>query len=411
MSGTPGTTGETEASPGPSPRVVAAVVAALAMLGPFTIDTLFPGYAAIGRQFDVDSTALQQITSIYLVTFAAMSVLHGPLSDALGRKPVMLTGLVGYALASIGCALAPSLGWLLVGRAAQGAFAGAATVVSRAVIRDLYAGARAQRLMSQVMIIFAIAPAIAPIIGGWLLQLGPWPGIFWFVAGYAIVVALVTALALPETLPRAHRVPLRVGSVLAGLWQVARSWTFQRLALATTFTFAAYIFYVLSAPIVVVDLLGLGEQDFWMLFVPLIGGMVVGSWISGRVAGRVPGPVLVDRTMWLVLAAALLNVVVALALPTLPWVVIGPALLGTAIGIVFPVLQLAMLDLFPANRGSAASMSAFAVLLCNAITAGIVAPLVTSSLLGAALASAGFAVAGALFWLWHRVANPGPGTD
>lgn len=388
---------------GPPPAwTVTAVVAALAMVGPFTIDTIFPGFVSLGRQFDVDATALQQVTSVYLLTFAAMSVLHGPLSDALGRKPVMLAGLLGYVVASVVCALAPSLGWLLVGRGLQGVFAGAATVVSRAVIRDLYSGAQAQRLMSQVMMIFAIAPAMAPIIGGWLLELGPWPVIFWFVALYALAVAVVMVLVLPETLDPADRVPLRIGPVLSGLWAVARSFVFVRLTVAMVATFGAYIFYVLAAPIVVVDLLGLGERDFWVLFVPLVGGMVVGSWISGRVAGRLSGPVLVDRTMVLVLVAASLNVLVATLAPRLPWVLVGPTLLGTAIGMAFPVLQLALLDLFPHRLGSAASMSAFAVLISNAALAGLLAPAVTGSLLSAALASAGLSSVGGLLWWWHR---------
>ncbi|GAA1186094.1 multidrug effflux MFS transporter [Ornithinimicrobium humiphilum] len=384
------------------------VVAALAMLGPFTIDTIFPGFVSLGEQFDADAASLQQVTSVYLLSFAAMSVLHGPLSDALGRKPVMLVGLLGYVVASVVCALAPTLGWLLVGRGVQGIFAGAATVVSRAVIRDLYSGARAQRLMSQVMLIFAIAPAMAPIIGGWLLQLGTWPVIFWFVGTYALVVAVAMVLVLPETLDPADRVPLRVGPILAGLWAVARSFTFLRLSVAMVATFGAYIFYVLAAPIIVVDLLGLGEQDFWMLFVPLVGGMAVGSWISGRVAGRVSGPVLVDRTMILVLVAASANVALAALAPRLPWVLVGPTLLGTAIGVAFPVLQLALLDLFPHRLGSAASMSAFAVLISNALLAGVLAPLVTGSLLTAALTSAALSAVGATLWRWHRraVATP-----
>lgn len=391
----------------PAGWAITAVIASLAMIGPFTIDTVFPGFQAISQQLGGDTAALQQVTSVYLLAFAVMSVLHGPLSDALGRKPVMLGGIAGYVVASAACALAPTLGWLLVGRAVQGLFAGAATIVSRAVIRDLYSGAEAQRLMSQVMMIFAIAPAVAPVIGGWLLLVGPWRGIFWFVGGYGVLVALATARVLPETLPPQARQPLRVGALLSGLWLVARSWRFERLALATAFTFSAYIFYVLSAPIVVVDLLGLGEQDFWILFVPMIGGMVLGSWITGRAAGRVDADVLVDRTLLLVLLAAVANVALSVLAPTLPWVVLGPALIGVGIGIVFPVLQLALLDLFPHHRGAAASMSAFSVLICNALVAGVVAPLATTTLLTAALTSTAFAVAGVLLWAWHRAATRG----
>lgn len=382
--------------------LVTVVLASLAMIGPFTIDTIFPGFEAVGRDFAVDATALQQLTSTYLLAFALMSVLHGPLSDALGRKPVMIGGLVGYTVASVVAATAPSFAVLLAARVAQGLFAGAATIVSRAVIRDLFEGPEAQRLMARVMMIFAVAPAVAPVIGGEILRFATWHAIFWFVGVYAVATAVLTALVLPETLPPQDRTRLRVGAVVGGLWQVARSWPFERLALCSALAFGSYFVYVVGAPIVVVDLLGLGEQDFWVLFVPMIGGMVVGSWLTNRLAGRLDGRVLVDRAMTGLVLAGAANVVLTAVVPTLPWAVVGPALMGTAIGIVFPVLQLAMLDLFPHHRGSAASMASFASLVFNAALAGVVIPLVSASLPTLAATSLGLAVLGVVLWVWHR---------
>lgn len=408
------TTAETPRARPRTAWLVTVVLASLAMIGPFTVDTIFPGFTSIGRDFEVDATALQQITSVYLLSFAVMSVLHGPLSDALGRKPVMITGLAGFTLASVVCALAPNLTVLLVARVVQGLFAGAATIVSRAVIRDLYSGAQAQRMMARVMMIFAVAPAVAPVVGGELLRFGTWHLIFWFVAVYAVATAVLTAVVLPETLPPQDRQPLRVGSVLGGLWQVARSGRFERLAFCTAFTFAAYFIYVVGAPIVVVDLLGKGEQDFWMLFVPMIGGMVLGSWLTDRLAGRVSTERLVDVTMAGLLVAVVVNTGLAALLPGLPWAVVGPGLMGVLIGIVFPVLQVAMLDLFPHHRGAAASMASFASLTFNALLAGVIVPLVSASLLSVALTSGVFSVLGALLWVWHRRAprraeDPVPG--
>lgn len=393
----------------PAPTwLVTIVLAGLAMIGPFTIDTIFPGFASMGEQFEVDSATMQQVTTAYLIPFAVMSIFHGPISDAVGRKPVMLVGLAGFVLAGIGCALAPSLGWLLAARAGQGFFAGAATVVSRAVVRDLYEGAEAQRLMSQIMVIFSIAPAIAPVVGGWLLAVGPWPLIFWFVAGYGVAVAVLMTFVLPETLPVEDRQPLRVGTVLAGIWEVGRSWPFLRLAIGMGMSFGAYIFYVMAAPIIVVDLMGLGEQDFWKLFVPLIGGMATGSFLSGRLAGRIDSLRLVDyATAFLALASAI-NVALAVLAPTLPWSVVGPTLLGAGIGVAFPIIQLALLDQFPHHRGAAASLSAFVILMGNVVLAGVVAPLMTGSLLTTALASATMTVVGIVFWVWHRRAAPRP---
>lgn len=387
--------------------LVTTTLAALAMIGPFTIDTIFPGFEAIGRDFDADAAALQQITSVYLLSFALMSVFHGPISDALGRKPVMIGGLLGYVVASVVCALAPTLGALLVARVFQGLFAGAATIVSRAVIRDLFSGAEAQRLMARVMMIFAVAPAVAPVIGGEILRLGPWHWIFWFVALYGVGAAVLTAVVLPETHPKERRSPLRVGAVLRSLGHVARSGAFQRLAFSAAFVFAAYFLYVVAAPIVVVDLLGRGEQDFWILFVPMIGGLVTGSMLTNRLAGRVEGPRMVDVTMVGLVVAAALNVLLGAVAPTLPWAVLGPAAMGVAIGVAFPVQQLAMLDLFPEARGAAASMASFAALVFNALLAGVISPLVTGTLLTAALTSALFAVVGSALWVWHRRATAG----
>lgn len=190
--------------------------------------------------------------------------------------------------------------------------------------------------------------------------------------------------------------------ILAGLFEVARHAAFARLALATTFVFAAQFVYVVSAPIMVVDLLGKGERDFWLLFVPLISGMVVGAWLSGRLAGRVDSLVLVDRAVAASLVAATLNLTLMLSVPRLPFAVLTPSLLALAVAIAFPVLQLAMLDLFPHNRCAAASLASFASLIFNALLAGAIAPLVTGSLATLAATSAAYSVVGALVWWWHR---------
>ena len=165
------------------------VLAGLSMFGPFSIDTAFPAFQQMGAELEVGSAAMQQVVSVYLLAFAIMSLVHGPLSDAVGRRPVMVAGIAVFVLASIGCALSTSLPVLLVCRALQGFSAGAGQIVSRAVVRDLFDGAEAQRLMSHVAMIFGVAPAIAPIIGGALLGLGRWPLVFWFLAAFGLLMA------------------------------------------------------------------------------------------------------------------------------------------------------------------------------------------------------------------------------
>lgn len=382
--------------------LLTAVLAGMAMLGPFSIDTPFPAFAIMRHDFGVGVEQMQLVVSAYMFAFAAMTPFHGPLSDALGRRPVIIGGLTAYVLASIGCALAPSLPVLLAFRVLQGLSAGGATIIGRTIVRDLYEGPEAQRLMSTVMMIFGVAPALAPVIGGWLLGFGTWPWIFWFIAGFALVLIVAVVAIIPETHPPERRTPLRLVPMLGALWRVAKHGEFLRMSGAMTLAFAGQFLYVGAAAIFVVDLLGKGEGDFWMFFVPMITGIVLGASISRRAAGRMSGRRLVTIALAGSVVAAVTNIVLAHAFgPTLPYAVIGPMLIALGTGTAFPTVQIALLDVFPDARGAAASVAGVMPLALNALLAAVLAPRVTGSVVQLAVASAVLCVLGALLWLWH----------
>lgn len=270
-----------------APRGVVVLLAVLTMIGPFTIDTIFPAFPALSTDLGVGPVAVQQTVSVYMLTFAVFSLAHGPLSDALGRRPVILAGLTAYALASAVCAVAPSLGVLLAGRVLQGVVAGAGLVVTRAVARDLFPPHQAQRAMATMSMIFAVAPALAPVIGGWLLTWTSWRGIFWFLAAYAVLATAVTWFLLPESHPVAARTAFRPGALVASLASASRDPAVLRVCLAIAAGFAAMFLYIASAPAIVAGLLHLGPQDYWVQFLPMVSAMVVGSWVVGRLSGRV----------------------------------------------------------------------------------------------------------------------------
>ncbi|PUA82610.1 multidrug effflux MFS transporter [Nocardioides currus] len=409
--------------------LVPLVLAMLSMIGPFSIDTPFPAFPEIRDEFGVGTGRLQLIVTAYMLAFAAMSIFHGPLSDSIGRRPVILGSVGVYAAASIACTFAPTFELLLAGRVLQGLSAGGATIVSRTVIRDMFEGEQAQRLMSRVALIFGLAPAVAPVVGGGLLQVGPWQLVFAFqvVLGVVLIVATLvvlpethpvaaTLVVLPETHPVAARVPLRLGEIARGLSAVVRQPAFHRLAWAGTLGFGAQFLYIGGAAIFVVDLLGLGELDFWVLFVPMIGSMMVGSWISGRSAGLVTQRSLVSVGYCLTLLGGVVGVGLAASpLSTdLPWAVVGPSLIGLGNGMAFPSIQLMTLDLLPTRRGAVMSCLTFLTLIFNAVAAVALTPYVATSTLGLALTALVVTGLGSLSWAWHCAATrpvPDPAAD
>ena len=392
-----------------APSGVVVLLAVLTMIGPFTIDTIFPAFPALSTDLGVGPVAVQQTVSVYMLTFAVFSLAHGPLSDALGRRPVILAGMTAYALASAVCAVAPSLGVLLAGRVLQGVVAGAGLVVTRAVARDLFPPHQAQRAMATMSMIFAVAPALAPVIGGWLLTWTSWRGIFWFLAAYAVLATAVTWFLLPESHPVAARTAFRPGALVASLASASRDPAVLRVCLAIAAGFAAMFLYIASAPAIVAGLLHLGPQDYWVQFLPMVSAMVVGSWVVGRLSGRVSTRGLIALGLVVLTLGALVQLVLTAVVhvSTLPGVLVGMALASFGVSVVFPVATVALMDLRPTQRGTVSSLQSALANASNAAVSGALSPLVSGSFVGLALGSAALVVvAGTLWGLHFRFSGP-----
>ncbi|MEO8411617.1 MAG: MFS transporter, partial [Propionivibrio sp.] len=191
------------------PRGIALLLAALAALGPFSIDTYLPSFQDIGASLQATPIEVQQTLTAYMLPFAIMALWHGAISDALGRRRVILVSLVLFGLASIGCIFATRIEHLIVLRALQGITAGAGIVISRAIVRDLFDGPQAQKLMANISMMFAIAPAVAPVIGGRLQVWFGWRSVFVFMALMSLLLLIICWRKLPETLPPERRQSLR----------------------------------------------------------------------------------------------------------------------------------------------------------------------------------------------------------
>jgi DHA1 family bicyclomycin/chloramphenicol resistance-like MFS transporter len=390
------------------------LLAALSMIGPFSIDAVFPAFPLIGARFAVDSVALQQLISVYLLTYGAMSLFHGAISDAIGRRPVIVAGMLVYALASGGAALATSFPMLLACRGLQGACAGAGLVVGRAVVRDSLEGEAAQRLMSRVMMIFGVAPAIAPLVGAQLLGLDGWHGIFWVLLGFTTLLAVALLLLLEETHPPAMRTRFAPRTLLAGYLGFGRDRPFWPLLISSSVNFSGLFLFIASAPRIVRGLLHLSPQGFPWLFVPVVSGLVAGAWLSGRLAGRRSVAFTVNLGYAAMLLACALHLLIAWLFPQgrLPWSMLPLVLQGIGVQLAFPTLTLLLLDRFPRQRGGVSSVQAFFSLLLNAGVAGVLSPLLSVDMLPLAVGASVLSVIGALSWRWYlgmmRAPQPPP---
>jgi len=231
----------------------AALLAAFSALGPFSIDAYLPAFAGIQTSLDATPLEIQQTLSAYLFAFGLMFLFHGALSDSFGRRPVILVALAIYTIASIGAALAASVHALIAWRIVQGLSVGAGMVVGRAMIRDLFGPEDAQRLMSVVTLFFGLAPAVAPVIGGWLFVGLGWRSVFWFLAGLGVLLVGVGWRYLPETHGVASRQPFHPVALLKGYEEVGIHARFLLLSLTAGFNFNAFFLYIVSAPVFLGD--------------------------------------------------------------------------------------------------------------------------------------------------------------
>ena len=384
---------------------LAVLLAVLGMLGPFSIDTYLPAFAGIATALGATPIEMQQTLSAYLFGFAFMNLFHGALADSFGRRPVVLWGIALFTIASAGCALSQSIGQLVFFRAVQGLSTGAGIVVSRAVIRDMFPPAQAQQVMSQVTIYFGVAPAVAPIVGGWLFVHTGWHSIFWFLALVGAILWITNFRLLPETLHPSHRQPFNVRHLMRGYWALGSSPKFLLLALASGVPFNGMFLYVLSAPAFLGEHLKLEPTQFFWFFVLTISGIMGGAWLSGRLAGRIAPKRQIRHGFVIMFVVGIANVALNTVLAPHPaWALLPIAIFSFGWALMVPVVTLLVLDLVPERRGMASSLQAFVGSAANGVVAGVISPLVMHSALGLATASLLMMCIGLTSWMYlhHR---------
>jgi DHA1 family bicyclomycin/chloramphenicol resistance-like MFS transporter len=352
------------------------VLGALIALGPLTIDMYLPAFPRIAQDLGATDSAVQLTLTGMLLGLAGGQLVIGPLSDALGRRQPLLVGIGVHALASLACALAPTIGVLAAVRVLQG-FAGAAvSVVAMAIVRDLFEGVAVARIMSRLMLVIGLAPILAPSLGGLVLTFSTWRGIFVVLAGAAVLLCVLAMLGLRETLPVERRRPATLRATLSGYRSLLADRVFVALAFTGGSMMAAMFAYVSGASFVLQDGFGLDAQAFGLVFGVNAAGLTLTSqlnpvllrWFTVRQV--LSGAVVAAMT-----ASAALLVVGLTGAGGLPAVLVALALVVSTAGLALPNTPALALT----RHGEAAGTAA-AVLGCVQFgVGGVVAPLVGAS--------------------------------
>jgi DHA1 family bicyclomycin/chloramphenicol resistance-like MFS transporter len=382
---------------------LAVMLAGLSMIGPFSIDAYLPAFPNIQATLHATPLEVQQSLTFYMLAFAGMVLWHGALSDAFGRRNVILVSLAMFAIGTLGCAAAHTVHYLWVFRIMQGISAGAGVVVGRAIIRDLYEGPAAARLLSLVTMIFSIAPAIAPILGGWIVTLFDWRAIFLSLLAYSILLFIFCYRRLPETLPPEKRHPFNPRFLVRNYSEILRSPLFHLKTGVVALNFAGLFIYISAAPVFLPEQLHLGASQFAWLFIPSVGGIFLGALAANRIAGKMTFSRQIGIGFCFLLAASTVNLLYHSFLPpALPWTVLPMLFYTFGMSVVAPGATLLALDLFPHIRGTVASVQSFAVTLLGAIVAGVIAPFLSHSALWLAAGQMVFSASALALWLTSR---------
>jgi DHA1 family bicyclomycin/chloramphenicol resistance-like MFS transporter len=348
------------------------MLAALSAVGPLSTDMYLPSLPDIARQLDASTAQVQLTISAYLVGFAVGQIVYGPMSDRHGRKPVLLSALALYCAASLACALSTSIEMLIVARFAQALGGSGGIVLARAIVRDLYSGARAGRELSLIGSVMALAPVLAPLAGG-VLQTGfGWRSIFIVLVATGLTGTAIVLPLLPETLAARAAEPVSPSTMLKSYRVVARHPAYLAyLGLATT-SFAGLFAWISGTSFVLQNLYGLSPFNFGIAFAVGSVGYMIGATLAARLVMRLG----IDRTLGVgagAMAAGGLGMVAAVAfgLTSAVSLVLPMAIYLGGLGMVLPQAIAGAMTPFPERAGTASALLGFiqqsAAALCGAV--------------------------------------------
>lgn len=389
-------------------RAFTVFLAALTAVGPLTTDMYLPSLIDIGRLLQATAATTQLTLSVYLAGFAVSQIVYGPLSDRFGRKPVLLVALTIYGASSLLCAAAPSIGFLIAGRALQAIGASGCIVLARAIVRDLYEGRRAGRELALMAAVMAFAPMIGPVIGGLVHVAFGWRSLFFVNACIGLAMFAIAWFALRETAPK-NAITSRFLGMVRTFAPLLRHAGFVSHLAIIALCFAGVFAWISGSSFVLQDLYRLNEVEFGLAFAIAAVGLLIGTSLAARLVYRLG----FDRTMGIGAVALLVGGVamasaVALRLSSAASLVLPMAVYLMGVGLVLPQATAAALNPFPERAGAASALVGFSQMMFSAFVGAGVGRMLGESAWPLAGTIAAMGAATLLVWFVTRRARRTP---
>ncbi|MFP3893058.1 multidrug effflux MFS transporter [Exiguobacterium indicum] len=348
------------------------ILGSLAALGPLSIDMYLPAFPDMSRSFDASASLIQLSLTACMLGMALGQLIVGPLSDVRGRKRPLMVALLAYLLASLACAMAPTIEVLIALRFIQGAAGASGIVISRAIVRDLFDGPELTRFFAALSLVNGTAPILAPVIGGQLLRFGDWHFVFYLLAILSTMMLLAVALRLPETLPLDRRVEGNLTTTLKTFGRLLTDRVFIGYAFAQAFVMGAMFAYISGSPFVLQNIYGASPQQFSFLFGLNGIGIILAAQIAGRLAGRVDSERLMRISLTIVASASILLFLALTLTNQLIFVMIPLFFVVSSVGLISTLGFTLAMQNYGATAGSASALLGLLPMLVGSLVSPLV---------------------------------------
>lgn len=366
---------------------------ALTAFGPISLDVYLPSLPQLGADLGASESLTQFTMSACMIGLALGQLLWGPISDRFGRRMPLILAISGFAVTSVLCALAPTIESLIAIRILQGLCGAAGMVISRAVVHDVFSGAEAIAAYSTLAAVMGVAPVLAPLVGGAVATVSDWRGVFIALAVIGLLLLIVAASSVPETLDGTSRTTGGIVSDLRGIGSAVANRGFMLTAITLGFASIALFTYLQLSPFVLQEQFGLSAQEFALVFAVNSVGIMAMAQLNRRLAGRVAGLRLVSWTLSAAIAASIAMTLAGMLGSPVAWVLVPLFVAMSMHGVNNPLLTAIALGRIRHSAGSASAVLGTLMMLLGAFVPPLVSMLGVSATIMAATMLASFTVA------------------